>query len=520
MGIVKVRKNFHQARWDEPIIFELSTPGLRGVVPPPPEKELQEAVGDAEKLIPSSIRRKTPPGLPELDQKSVLAHYLHLAQETLGANLCNDISEGTCTMKYNPRINEEIAYLPGIAALHPWQDEDTIQGILQIYYEFEQILKEVSGMDKFLLHPQGGAHAVFTAACIMRAYHIEHGNWGKKDEIISAAFTHPCDHASPATAGFKLIILPPGPDGYPPLEAFEEAISERTAGLFITNPEDTGIYNLNIDKIVKMVHDAGGLCFYDQANANVLLGIARAREAGFDMCHFNIHKTFGTPHGCSGPGLGALGVREHLIKYLPVPTVEYDGSKYYLDYNRPQSIGKVRQFVGPATVLIRAYAWVMAVGKEYLREVSEISTINHNYLQKKLLERIPELEVPYAEGRFRLEEARYSWRKLTEETGVGTDDVMRRIGDYGIQHYWSSHHPWVVPEPMTLEPCETYRKEDLDEYVEALAQIVEEAKKDPEFVKNAPYKCASHKRDDEASLDDPNKWALTWRAYLKKHKKA
>ena len=246
-------------------------------------------------------------------------------------------------------------------------------------------------------------------------------------------------------------------------------------------------------------------------------GVARAREAGFDMCHFNIHKTFGTPHGCSGPGLGALGLRDHLAKYMPAPTVEYDGAKYYLDYDRPHSIGKVRQFMGPAGVLLKAYAWIMSMGPEYLREVSEISTINHNYLQKKLLERIPELEVPYAEGRFRLEEARYSWQKLTEKTGVGTLDISRRVGDFGIQHYWPSHHPWVVPEPMTLEPCETYRKEDLDEYVEVLAQIAEEAQTNPDLVKNAPHKCAAHKLDDEASLDDPEKWATTWRAYLKKH---
>jgi glycine dehydrogenase subunit 2 len=515
MGIVKIR-NFHQAHWDEPIIFELSTPGLRGVIPPAPEEEIKNEIGDVLASVPGAIRRETPPALPELDQKSVLAHYLKLSQETLGSNICNDISEGTCTMKYNPRINEELVNLPGIAEVHPWQDEETIQGLLEIYYRFEQFLKEISGMDRFTLQPQGGAHAVFTAASIMRAYHRDRGEAGKRTEIISAAFTHPCDHASPATAGFKLIILPPGENGYPTVEAVRAAISERTAGMFITNPEDTGIYNTEIDQFVKMIHDAGGLCFYDQANANVLLGIARAREAGFDLCHFNIHKTFGTPHGCSGPGLGAMGCRDFLAKYLPYPTVEFDGAKYFLDYNRPHSIGKVRQFLGPMGVLLRAYAWIMTVGREWMKEVSEISAINHNYLQKKIQDLIPEVEVPYAKGRRRFEEARYSWNKLTEATGVGTDDILRRVGDFGIQHYWSSHHPWVVPEPMTLEPCETYRKEDLDEYALVLKKIRDEAYENPEFVKNAPYKCAAHKRADEASLDDPTKWATTWKAYLKK----
>ncbi|HHY95369.1 MAG TPA: aminomethyl-transferring glycine dehydrogenase subunit GcvPB, partial [Firmicutes bacterium] len=466
------------------------------------------------------IRRRDLPKLPELDQKTVLAHYLRLSQETMGSNICNDISEGTCTMKYNPRINEELVNLPGLAALHPWQDEETVQGILQMYYEFEQMLKEISGMDRFSLQPQGGAHAVFTAASIMRAYHRDRGELDRRREIISAAFTHPCDHASPATAGFRLIILPPGENGYPSLEAVKAAVSEHTAGMFITNPEDTGIYNTEIDQFVEVIHKAGGLCFYDQANANVLLGIARARDAGFDMCHFNIHKTFGTPHGCSGPGLGALGVKAELAKYIPWPTVEFDGSKYYLNYDRPESVGKIRQFLGPAGVLLRAYAWIMSMGPDLLREVSEISVINHNYLQKKLEDTIPEIEVPYAKGRRRLEEARYSWQKLTEATGVTTDDILRRIGDFGIQHYWSSHHPWVVPEPMTLEPCETYTKEDLDEYAMALKKIRDEAYENPEFVKNAPYHCASHKRNDEPSLDDPKKWATTWRAYVKKHRKS
>lgn len=238
------------------------------------------------------------------------------------------------------------------------------------------------------------------------------------------------------------------------------------------------------------------------------------------MCHFNIHKTFGAPHGCSGPGLGALGVREHLMKYMPSPTIEFSGERFYLDYDRPDSVGKVRQFVGPTGVLLRAYAWVMSMGPDFLREVSEISTINHNYLQKRLLDEIPELEVPYAEGRRRLEEARYSWQKLYEKTGVGTDDILRRIGDFGIQHYWSSHHPWIVPEPMTLEPCETYSREDLDEYVEVLSHIAEEARSNPEIVKSAPHCCAGHKRDDDSSLDDPSRWAATWRSYVKKHGKA
>lgn len=516
MAKVRIRENYHQARWDEPIIYEISTPGERGVLVPQPEEEVKEKAGDVLKKLPKNMCRSKKANLPEISQKHVLSHYLHLSQETLGANLNNDISQGTCTMKYNPRINEALAAL--IHEIHPSQDEKTIQGLLEIYYKFEHFLKEISGMDKFTMQPGGGSHAVFTAASIMRAYHESRGELDQRNEIITTIFSHPCDAATPATAGFKVITLYPNEEtGVPDIEALKEAVSENTAGLFITNPEDTGIYNQRIDEFVEIVHDAGGLCFYDQANANGMLGIARAREAGFDMCHFNVHKTFSTPHGCSGPGTGALGVRDYLAKFLPIPTIEYDGEKYYLDYDRPESIGKVRGFFGVAPVIVKAYSWVMMLGAEGLREVAEISVLNNNYLQKKV-KQIPGADVWYARDRRRLEQVRYTWEKLTEETGVGTDDIMRRIADFGIQHYWTSHHPWVVPEPFTLEPCETYSKADLDEYAAVLARIAEEARKDPEFVKASPHKCASHKRARPEELDDPEKWAVTWRAYLKKHK--
>ena len=238
----------------------------------------------------------------------------------------------------------------------------------------------------------------------------------------------------------------PDENGYPDLNALKAAVSEHTAAMFITNPEDTGIYNPLIDQFVKIVHDVGGLCFYDQANANPLLGIARARDAGFDLCHFNVHKTFSSPHGCSGPATGALGMRQDLAKFMPWPVVEFDGEKYHLDYDRPHSIGKVKGFLGSLPVVLRAYAWCVMMGPDGLREAAEISVINNNYLQKKI-EQIPGLVIWYAKGHRRLDQVRYSWEKLTNDTGVTTDDVLRRVGDFGLQHYWSSHHPWVVPEP-------------------------------------------------------------------------
>jgi glycine dehydrogenase subunit 2 len=516
MGKVRIRKDFQQARWNEPIIYEMSTPGVRGILMPAVEEEIKARVGEVWKRLPARMRRRTPANLPELSQKHVLAHYLHLAQETMGSNLGNDISEGTCTMKYNPRINEELVANEKFAELHPCQDIDTVQGILEIYYKFEQIIKEVSGMDRVTFQPGGGNHAVYTAASIVRAYWEEKGQLEQRNEVITTIFSHPCDAATPATAGFKIITLYPDKAGLPDIEALKAAVSERTAAIFMTNPEDIGLYNPRADEFVKIVHNVGGLCFYDQANANAFLGVARAREAGFDMCHFNVHKTFGAPHGCSGPANGAFCCTAELAKYLPVPTVEFDGEKYYLDYDRPHSIGKIRDFMGTAGVILRAYAWTMMMGADGLRECADVSVINNNYLEKKLLT-IKGLSEAFAgNGLRRQEQVRYTWEELTKETGVGTDDINARIVDYGIPHYWTSHHPWEIPEPMTLEPCETYSKDDLDEYYEVLQQIAKEAYENPELVKTAPHRAASHRRNDEASLDDPDKWATTWRAYLKK----
>ncbi|MGI6331850.1 MAG: aminomethyl-transferring glycine dehydrogenase subunit GcvPB [Zhaonellaceae bacterium] len=517
MGIVKIRSDFQQARWNEPIIYEMSTPGVRGIIPPEPETAIKAIAGDVVGKLPEIIRRKTAPYLPEVSQKHVLAHWLRLSQETMGSNIGNDISEGTCTMKYNPRVNEALVAEPNFAELHPFQDEDTVQGILEIYYKFEQFIKEISGLDKVTFQPGGGNHAVYTAASVVRAYWEAKGELDKRTEVITTIFSHPCDAATPATAGFKIITIYPDEKGIPDIEALKAAVSERTAAIFMTNPEDIGIYNPKVDEFVKIVHDVGGLCFYDQANANAFLGVARAKEAGFDMCHFNVHKTFGAPHGCSGPATGAFCCTEELAKYLPVPTVEFDGNKYYLDYNRPESFGKVRDFYGVAGVVLKAYAWTMNLGAEGLRACADISVINNNYMEKKVLA-IPGITSAFqGNGITRQEQIRYSFEKLHADTGVGTDDVNARIVDYGIPSYWTSHHPWVIPEPMTLEPCETYSKDDIDEYAAVLAQISKEAYENPEIVKTAPHRSSSHRRNDEASLDDPEKWAVTWRAYVKKH---
>ena len=517
MAKVNLKKDFHQARWNEPMIYELSTPGLRGIIPPLVEDDVAKEAGDVASKLPDSLRRKSALDLPEVPQKHVLAHYLHLSQETMGSNLSNDMSEGTCTMKYNPRLCESLVLHPGFADIHPDQDPETVQGMLQVYYEFEKVVKEVSGLDKFSLQPGGGNHAVYTAASVVRAYHEARGELKQRDEIITTIFSHPCDAACPATAGFKVITIYPDEHGMPDYEAIKAAANEHTAAIFMTNPEDIGIYNIHADKIVEVIHGVGGLCFYDQANANAFMGVARAREAGFDMCHFNVHKTFGTPHGGEGPASGAFGVRDYLAKYLPVPTVEFDGSKYYLDYDKPESIGRVREYIGQSAVILKAYAWSRMMGPDGLKECAEVSVINNNYMLK-IMEKIPGVTHAFqGNGIVRQEQIRYSFEELKKKYDIGSDDMNCRMGDYGIPWFWSSHHPWVIPEPMTIEPCESYTKEDIEEYCKVVEICAKEAAENPELLKNAPHNTAMHRRIDEEELDDPGKWALTWRAYKRKH---
>jgi glycine dehydrogenase subunit 2 len=368
-------------------------------------------------------------------------------------------------------------------------------------------------MDAFSLQPGAGSAAIYANASIIRAYHASRGETEQRREIITTIFSHPSNAACAKTAGFDVVTLYPDADGYPDVKALRAAVSERTAGLMITNPEDTGIFNPRIREFVDAVHEVGGLCAYDQANANGILGVTRARDAGFDLCHFNLHKTFSTPHGCGGPAGGAIGVTRRLARFLPVPVVTFDGERYHLDYDRPDSIGKIRPWYGVAPVILRAYAWIMSLGADGLREVSRVAVLNNNYLLKKMLE-IRGLAAPYAKGKRRIEQVRYSWEELCRETGVHTEDLGLRAADFGV-HYWMSHHPWIVREPCTLEPTESYSKADLDEYAAIMRHVAEEARTDPERVRTAPHNSTVH-RADHSGLDNPEAWAMTWRAYRKK----
>lgn len=518
MGYYKKNRDFQEARWDEPIIMELGNPGERGVLVPKAADRVVETVGRAEDLLPSNLKRKKAPKLPEMSQMQVLRHYMRLSQEVIGTDINIDIGLGTCTMKYSPKINEQFVRSEKMSEIHPYQDESTVQGILEIMYRDEQYIKAISGMDKVSLQPAGGTQAIFANVETIRAYHEANGEGEQRDEIITTILSHPGNPGAAATLGYKVITLYPDKDGVPDIEALKAAVSEHTAALMITNPEDTGIYNEKIKQFVDIVHEAGGLCVYDQANLNGLFGITRARDAGFDMCHYNLHKSFSSPHGCQGPAAGAQCVSEKLARYIATPTVEYDGEKYYLDYKRPESIGKLRKYYGVPAVLVRTYAYVRSLGPDGIRQVGELSILNNNYMLKKLL-KIKGLSMPLAEGKYRVEQARLSFKELTDETGVTTDDICRRIVDYGFQDYFTSHHPRVIPEPFTPEPVETYSKDDIDEFVAAFESIAHEAYTDPELVKTAPHKAALGAQIQEEYLTEWEKFATTWRAYQKYVKK-
>jgi glycine dehydrogenase subunit 2 len=509
---------YHAHRWREPLIMGQGRSGERGITFGAVEKEIASSVGSAESVIPQSMRRKGELKLPEIAQPHVLRHYLRLSQETMGMALNVDFGQGTCTMKYSPIVNENLVELPEVRDVHPCQDEETIQGTLEIAYKFGRMLSEISGLDEFTFQPAGGAHGVYTDACLIRRHHELNGELKQRNEMITTLFSHPCDAGTPASAGFKVITLYPDEEtGLPDVEALKAAVSKRTAGLMITNPEDTGIFNPHIDEFTKIVHEVGGLCAYDQANANPLLGIARAKEAGFDMGQFNLHKTFSSPHCSVGPACGAVGVKKELAGLLPVPVVIHDGGRYRLEYNRPRSIGKVRAFMGNLQIVVRAYAWVMSLGYEGLRQVSETSIVNTNYMLKGLL-KIRGVTLGYPKQRIRLDQARFSLQRLKDATGVGTEDVERRMGDYGVSDYFTSHHPWVVPEPFLPEPCETYSKSDIDRWVAIVAKICREAHADPELVKTSPHSQPGPMVRTK-DLNDPKKWATTWREYVRKNER-
>ena len=499
--------NFRQASWDEPLIFELSKPGKVGWMPPKLTGEELKVLEDALASIPERLKRKNPPKLPEVSEVEVVRHYSRLTHESYGVDF-GTYPLGSCTMKYTPKFTNTIGREEKLRWLHPYEDVKLTQGILKILYELSKFLEEITGMDKFTLQPSAGAHGELTGALMIRAYHKFSGEIDRRDEIIIPDTAHGTNPASASMAGFKVVTVPSNEEGLVDVEALKCVAGEKTAGLMLTNPNTLGLFEKEIFEITRLIHDVGGLVYYDGANLNAILGKSRPGDMGFDIAHVNLHKTFSTPHGGGGPGGGPVGVKEELAKFLPVPTVEFDGEKYYLDYDRPNSIGKVRAFYGNISVLIRAYSYILALGGEGLEKVAELSVLHSNYVMRRIL-KARGYTLPYNARQPRKHEFVISAEQMSKETGVTAIDIAKRLLDKGI-HPPTVYFPLTVKEALMIEPTETESMEGLESLAEAFIEISKEAYSTPELLKEAPSNTAVD-RVDETMASHPKTLRLSWR---------
>jgi glycine dehydrogenase subunit 2 len=505
---------YRQATWEEPVIFRLGCRGRIGHIVPEAEDEVRQAVGDVNDLVPENMRRTSQLGLPELSEVEVVRHFVRLSQMNFGVD-SGLYPLGSCTMKYNPKINEFLASLPSLGMTHPLQDESTVQGTLEILYELERWLSEITGTYEVCLQPAAGAQGEFLGTLLMHACLKQNGECEERTDVIVPDSAHGTNPASASMAGFNVVFVPSGVDGCIDLEALKSVTSEKTAGLMLTNPNTLGIFEKDIEEIAKIIHEAGGLLYYDGANLNPLLGEVRPGDMGFDVVHINIHKTFATPHGGGGPGAGPVGVSKDLAPFLPVPRIVFDGERYMLDYNRPKSIGKLRSFHGNIAVLLRAYAYIMSMGLEGLREAAHVSVLNANYVMKKL-RNVKGLTVPYDSERPRKHECVLSAKRLKNETGVSALHLAKRLLDFGL-HAPTIYFPLIVDEALMIEPTESFEKEEIDRFVLTLTGICEEAYTNPENILTAPHNTAVS-RLDEVKASHPKTMALSWRMHTKKER--
>ncbi len=504
--------NTQQAKWDEPLLFEMTLSGTTGHQFPTTEKEILKEVGNLEKIFPSSMKRKKPPQLPQVPEPRLIRHFTRLSQMNFSIS-SGTYPLGSCTMKYNPVINDWAASHPGFAWLHPLQDPSMTQGALELLWELEQWIGAITGMDAVTLQPAAGAHGEWTGVLMMREYHrcVTH-ECNQRDEMIIPDAAHGTNPASAAMAGYKILEIPSSTDGLIDIEALKEAAGPRTAGLMLTNPNTIGVFEKDIKEIAGTVHDAGGLLYYDGANLNAIMGITRPGDMGFDVVHVNLHKTMSTPHGGGGPGAGPVGVNKKLAEFLPVPRIVQTEGEFNLDYNRPQSIGKVKSFYGNFGVLVRAYAYIYALGKKGLKRSSEVAVLNANYVAQHV-RNIKGFSLPYSQDAPRMHECVISAEKLKEDTGVTAMDVAKRLLDYRV-HSPTVYFPLIVPEALMIEPTESETRQELDYFIETMRQISKEAYDEPETVKTAPHTTARRELDEYMAAH-PKTLTLSWRAHLK-----
>jgi glycine cleavage system P protein (glycine dehydrogenase) subunit 2 len=451
------------------LIFEKSQPGRRASSVPRPDLPVPD--------LPEELRRKRPPRLPELAEPEVVRHFTALADRTFGVDT-GFYPLGSCTMKHNPRLNERVVNLPGFRDLHPLQEEDGAQGALELMWRLQKILAEVAGLEAVSLQPAAGSQGELTGLMLMRAYFRDRGE--DRDTIFVADTAHGTNPASVTMSGYRLQKVGTDPRGNLDLEFLRANVDERTAGLMLTNPSTLGLFDEAIEEVAEIFHGAGALLYYDGANLNAVCGISRPGDMGFDIVHYNLHKTFSQPHGGGGPGGGPVAVRAVLEPFLPVPMVARDRERFRFDYDRPKTIGKVRGYYGPFGVFVRSYAFIRAYGPR-LREMSEAAVLNANYLLARLRDAY---ELPF--DRLCMHEFVLSARNLKRDHGVTALDVAKRLMDYGY-HPPTIYFPLIVPEALMIEPTETEPKEALDGFADAMLAIAREAAESKEVVKEAPH---------------------------------
>lgn len=479
----------------EPLIKDYSSEGRTGYSLPGldvDEKNIDE-------LIDSKYIREEEAQLPEVSEVDVVRHFTSLSQMNYGVD-SGIYPLGSCTMKYNPKINEDIARIPELANLHPYQDEEDIQGSLKILYDLKNYLAEISGMDNITLQPASGAHGELTGLLIIRKYLLDKGKIDRNKVIVPDS-AHGTNPASAAMAGFDVVELESNEEGMIDIERLRKEVDENTAALMLTNPNTLGIFEKDIIEIADIVHEAGGLLYYDGANMNAVMGYARPGDMNFDVIHFNLHKTFSTPHGGGGPGSGPVGVRSYLEPYLPEPVLKKTDEKYYWDSNRPKSLGKVHAFYGNYGVMLKAYSYIRALGASGLKKTTENAVLNANYMKEKLKD---EFILPYKENS--LHEFVLSGIKQKKEEGVTTLHMAKRLLDYE-QYAPTIYFPLIVKEAMMVEPTETENISTLNRFIKTLQKIAQEVEEEPEMVKSAPHNTVVRKLDEAKAARQPDlKW--------------
>ncbi|OGL39427.1 MAG: glycine dehydrogenase (aminomethyl-transferring) [Candidatus Schekmanbacteria bacterium GWA2_38_9] len=454
------------------LIFEVSSEGREGYSLP----ELDVPVVQPERVVPDRLVRREDTNLPEVSEPEIVRHFVNLSKKNYSIDE-GFYPLGSCTMKYNPKINEEAASSSGFSNLHPNTPEKFCQGALKLMYELEGMLCEIGGVSRVTLQPAAGAHGELCGTLIIRAYFLDRNE--KKDEVIIPDSAHGTNPASAALAGMKVRTVKSNSKGEVDLDDLSKIVSDKTAALMLTNPNTLGIFESQILKISEIIHSKGGLLYLDGANLNAFLGLARPGDMGFDLVHFNLHKSFSTPHGCGGPGAGPLGVKEHLKYFLPLPTVEKKNDSYYFNWEGKKSIGRIHGFYGNFGVLVRAYAYIKTMGPSGLKEVGRTSILNANYLMKKLKEYY---DLPF--DRPCMHEFVLSARRQKKK-GVKALDIAKRIMDYGF-HPPTIYFPLIVDEALMIEVTETEDIDTLDRFASALISIAGEVEENPDIVKRAP----------------------------------